>query len=348
VETSAISYRVADFLKQYPPFSAMAEGDLVSLAANGRVRFYEAQEFILWQGEPHKAYVFVIQQGTVSVWDERNGVSELRDVRGAGDLVGAERFHGERSVLFSVRAASDVLLYGFAEEDFYALLEKYPYAQQFVAALGTVIGDFQRGDEQPDPQRLFLHTVASQLPSCTTAESLADAARTLSRSGAEALAVTDADSQILGLVSPGTILGWIADGRGGVERPLGELPLEMPPALAPDASIADGAIALGTSTINALAITEDGHATGRVLSVITARDLAAVFGDNPAAILQDIRRAADFDSLRALNRRARACALRYLTSASSTDWLTRFIESVDVAIVTRAIELTTGDDDRGC
>ena len=348
METSAISYRVADFLKQHPPFNGIAESDLVSLAANGRVRFHEAQEFILWQGEPHKAHVFVIQQGTVSVWDERSGDSELRDVRGAGDLLGAERFHGERSVLFSARAASDVILYGFAAEDFAYLLEKYPYAQRFVDALGSVISDLQRDDEQPDPQRIFLHTVASRPPVCEPTQSLADAARTLALSGAEAIAVTGAASQILGLVSPRTLLGWMVDGGVSVEQPLGEMPLEVPPTLGPDASIADGVIAMGTSTANALTITSDGSATGRVLSVITRRDLAVVFGDNPAAILQDIRRAVDFDSLRSLNGRARACALRYLTSAPSSEWISRFIESVDLAILTRLIALTAGDDGRDC
>ena len=73
VDTSAISYRVADFLKKHPPFQAMEEGDLLELAARGRVRFHEANEYILWQGEPHKLHVFVIQQGTVSLWDEADG-----------------------------------------------------------------------------------------------------------------------------------------------------------------------------------------------------------------------------------------------------------------------------------
>ena len=70
MDTSAISYRVADFLKKHPPFQAMEEGDLLELASQGRVRFHEANEYILWQGEPHKLHVSVIQQGTVSLWDE--------------------------------------------------------------------------------------------------------------------------------------------------------------------------------------------------------------------------------------------------------------------------------------
>ena len=93
MDTSVISHRVADFLKKHPPFHAMDDGDLLALAARGRVRFHEANDFIIWQGEPHKQYVFVIQQGTVSLWDEADGHASLRDVRGAGDMLAIERFN---------------------------------------------------------------------------------------------------------------------------------------------------------------------------------------------------------------------------------------------------------------
>ena len=75
METAEISYRVADFLKKYPPFNAVADADLLAVAKNGRVRFYEPNEYILWQGEPYKPHVYVIQQGTVSLWDEAGGAA---------------------------------------------------------------------------------------------------------------------------------------------------------------------------------------------------------------------------------------------------------------------------------
>jgi CBS domain-containing protein len=40
VDTAAISYRVADFLKQHPPFHVMQEEDLLKLARQGRVKFF--------------------------------------------------------------------------------------------------------------------------------------------------------------------------------------------------------------------------------------------------------------------------------------------------------------------
>jgi len=347
METSAIRYRVADFLKQHPPFNAMEDADLIALAENGRVRFYEANEFILWQGEPHKSHVFVIQQGTVSLWDERSGEAELRDVRGAGDLLGVEQFNRAPSVLFSARSTSDVVVYGLSADDFGELLTKYPYARQFVSALGSVVTDFKRTDERADPRRMFLQYVASPLQTCGVEQSVADAARMLTRTGAEAVAVANGKSQILGLVTPRTLLAWIADGGGSTNRSLSEMPLEMPPTLGPDASVADGVMAMGNSEAGAVAMTADGTPSGQLLAVLTTRDLAPVFGDQPALILREIRRASDIPSLRSLNRRARACALQHLTSATASDWIARFTDSVDLAIIGRLIALR-GADGGGC
>src|SRR3954452_3106851 len=95
VETSGITYRVADFLKDYPPFNAVDDSDLLALTANGRVKFHEPHEYILWKGEPHRPFILVIQQGTVSLLDESVDGAELCDVRGSGDLVGIERYNGD-------------------------------------------------------------------------------------------------------------------------------------------------------------------------------------------------------------------------------------------------------------
>lgn len=348
MDTFGIRYRVADFLKQHPPFSSMDDADLVALADGGRVRFYEANEFILWQGEPHKAHVFVIQQGTVTLWDEQGGDLELRDVRGAGDLLGAEQFNGARSVLYSARSTSDVVVYGFPASDLDPLLTKYAYARHFVSAMETVVSDFKRNDERSDLRRMFLHEVAGPPRVCSADQSVADAARVLTQSGAEAVAVADAHSQMVGVVTSGDLLAWIADGGGSSDRPLSDLRIEMPPTLGPDASIADGVLAMADSPRAAVAMTADGTASGRILTVITPRDLAPVFGDQPAIILRDVQRAADVQSLRALNRRVRACALQHLTGAAASDWVARFATSADLAIIRRLIALTGSEDGGTC
>ena len=106
MDTSAIGHRVADFLRHHPPFQVVADADLLELAGRGRVRFHEPNDYILWQGEPFRMQVFVIQQGTVSLWDEAGAEAVLRDVRGAGDMLGIEQFNDADVCLYSARSSS--------------------------------------------------------------------------------------------------------------------------------------------------------------------------------------------------------------------------------------------------
>ena len=66
MQTGSIRYRVADFLKNHPPFQSMEEEDLLMLAAHGRVKFHESDEFICWQGDSYAPFVFVLEIGRAS------------------------------------------------------------------------------------------------------------------------------------------------------------------------------------------------------------------------------------------------------------------------------------------
>jgi CBS domain-containing protein len=114
---------------------------------------------------------------------------------------------------------------------------------------------------------------------------------------------------------------------------------EPPVALSPDASVADGVLAMGTAGAAALAITGDGTTDARLHAIVTAANLAPVFGDQPVWLLREIRSAADVRELGALNHRARAFVLQHLASARSVDWLAGLTQLVDTAILRRVLAL---------
>lgn len=350
MDTSAISYRVADFLKKHPPFQAMEEGDLLELATRGRVRFHEANEYILWQGEPHKLHVCVIQQGTVSLWDEEDGRAVLRDVRGAGDMLGIERFTGAPCCLHSARSASDVVIYAFPASDFEDLVLKYPYARQFVQAHDTVTADYQWANDTRDPQKMFLHDVVGRkaLQSCSARMSIRDVAQSMLTTGSDAIAVVDGDNRVQAVVTVNAVLAWVAAGAGNAEQPIAGLLRGAPPAVGSAASVVDGVLAIAEADAAALAVTSDGSSSGQLHALVTSRDIARVFGDQPISILREIRLAANTHELRELNHRARALALQYLTSAASLDWLARFAYLTDVNIVKRIIARADGELSPAC
>jgi CBS domain-containing protein len=150
------------------------------------------------------------------------------------------------------------------------------------------------------------------------------------------------------VVSSADLIAWLAGGSGNPAEPVGHLLNGPLVAVSPTASIADAVLTMGAADSAALAITADGSAGGELQALVTASDLATAFGDQPVAILREIRRASGTAALRALNHRARAFALHYLDSARSVDWLARFTTLVDESIVARVIVLSGMRDSGAC
>jgi CBS domain-containing protein len=344
VETSAIHYRVADFLKKHPPFHAMSDDDLLALTANGRVRFHEPGDYLLWEGEPHRSQVFVIQQGTVSLWHETKDGSDLRDVRGAGDMLGLERFNDAATCQYSARSESDVIVYAFPVEDFEALLEAYPHALAYVRVDGRLTVDYRGTGDRRDVTGVFLQQLASHksVPHCSTEDTMTDAARRFLDSGAAALAVLDSERRVRGVLTPASFVAWAAS-AAPAEATVASLTSGEPVVVGPTASLTEGALAMSRSGAPAIAITDDGTPAGRLTALVTERDLASSFGEQPATLMQQIRAANGVAALRDLNHRVRAFALHHLTSAAAVDWVTQFTHLADAATVGRLLTLTGGD-----
>jgi CBS domain-containing protein len=340
MQTAAIPYRVADFLKQHPPFEFMDEGDLVGLAARGRVKFHEADEYICWQASPHTPFIYVIQQGTVSLWDESVDPPTLRDIRGAGDSIGIERFNGFATSLHSAKTTSDVVVYALHAADVEALLARNPHAAKYVAAHSAVTADYKGLDESPQAHEILLaDLVGGSAPEhCPESTSIREAARLLSESGAQVIALTN-EGKVSGLLTTADLVNWVAQGGVDAEQPARSIAGAVPVSVAPQIAVSDCVIAMAESRASAAGLTNDGSRNGELGSIITASSLAPAFGDHPITILDAIAGARSTKVLRALNERARAWILRNLASPA-VDWLASFSDLVNRRILERLLQLT--------
>ena len=348
MDTAAINYRVADFLKDYLPFQVMDVEDLRHFALLGRVRFFEPNQFIVTQGAS-RFEVFVIQQGTVLLWDERSSESRLLDVRGAGAMLGIDEFDRLRSYPYTARSASDVLIYSFPADEFETLIGKYPDALQYISAYGRVSTD-ERSQNQHDPQNASLRSLgsATQPPPCSPEISIRAAAQLLLNANAEMLLVPDPDKGTSTLLTASSFVEWAANGGGDPDQPARTVFRKAPLTMRADATVVEGVLATAAVNAPGFTITSDGTPQGRVQSIVTARDLESIFGDRPLEILHDIRRATTVDALRKARERSRSFVLRYLTNGSASEWLSAYTAQVDQNIVRRIIVMETPEDPSAC
>ncbi len=319
----------------------MEEADLVALAARGRVKFHETDEYICWQSSPYTPFLYVIQQGSVALWDESADPAALRDIRGAGDCIGIERFNGSTVSLHSAKTASDVVLYAIEADDFALLLERYPRAAQYVAAYSAVTADYKAPGERPRPHEIYLaDLVRDRAPvECPASTPIREAARLLSESGAQALALTESGG-IVALLTADDLLHWIAAGAREPEQPALNIAPDDTVYFAPQTTVSDCVLAMAESQAVAGALTSDGTPRSALQSIVTASSLAPAFGDHPIAILQEIASAPRVESLRALHQRARAWILDSLTALSVVDWLAAYADLLNRRILERLLHLT--------
>jgi CBS domain-containing protein len=88
-----------------------------------------------------------------------------------------------------------------------------------------------------------------------------------------------------------------------------------------------------------VAITEGGALQGRLHALVTAADLAPVFGEQPQQLLEETAHAPSLPALASLNQRARGFLLQQLTTPAAVDWLSQLARRIDARLFERVISL---------
>ena len=351
MKSSTICFRVADFLRQYPPFNEMEEADLLDLATSGKVKFHEDDEFIFRQGSKCGPYLYVIQQGSVRLLEQSGERELLRDLLGTGDLVGIGQLLGEVNYHHSAKSVGDLILYAIRSDIFLALIKRYPKAVRYLAAYFSVKTDTRFTlDEQgvflPRSETAhscsWLQTVfpLANFPQmnrfcCTPDTSIANAARLMREQRVEAIAIVDQDGCALGLITLEDLRDCIAMDKAVFQDPVQSIMRQSLIFASPGQTAGEYLLQLLSSGTRHIGITQDGHAESRLLALFNERDLTLHSGHNPVALAERI---ATIDSASQLAP-VRAIMASMLTSGlaetSVMAWYTSILTQLDSLIMLR-------------
>ena len=270
MRTSTISYRVADFLKQHPPFDFLDEAELLQLAGHGRVKMHERGERLFEEGGPPGPFVFVIQQGTVRLVNETDDGGQLRDILGAGDLLGVGRFLGHATHRHTALAATDVVLYCLQASDVEQLIATHDRVAHYLQATASVGGTRSAAEEaagetpQRRPQSWVDETgppeavTTRRLLTCSPGTAIQAAARQMAAHKSDALVVVDAERLPVGLVTSGELRDRVATAQVSPDAPV-EAIMRPPPATArPGGRVGNYLLPMMRVGDDLVAITSDG------------------------------------------------------------------------------------------
>lgn len=355
---SSISVRIADFLKDYPPFQFLDIGQLRDLASKSKVKFHEDGEFVFTQGQPRDQWLFVIQKGNVRVIEEGLEGETLVDLRGPGDLLGLQGIRSEEPYLQTCKTDTETILYGLPRALFVELAENSVRARRYLAAYFSLNPAYHWNDdlEIEDPGMVEQgpvtlrrgglkevgppHAVArDHLITVMGDTAVREVAVKLQSKRTDCIIVVDEDSHPIGKLTDADLRDRILQGSIQPFASVRELMFTDLITASPDDNTGDLLIRLTRYGKSFVVVTEDGTRHSPAIGLVTERDLFLQYGRFPTVIGEAIASAPDIPSLRTLRDRLEALILEFLENRSSLKWLMEMVGVLNRKLNHRILEL---------
>ena len=106
---NTISERIADFLKNYPPFNAMESEQLEKLSIEVVIIHKETNTIVFSQNENPHDHFYVVNKGAVSL--SKVGSSQILDICDEGDVFGLRPLLAQEKYKLEAKAYEETILY---------------------------------------------------------------------------------------------------------------------------------------------------------------------------------------------------------------------------------------------
>jgi len=106
---NTISYRIADFLKHYPPFSNLLIPQLETLSEEVSIIYKERGHIIFKINESAHSQFYVVHKGAVALWNHNEKV--VLDICDEGDIFGLRPLMAHENYRLTAKTEEETILY---------------------------------------------------------------------------------------------------------------------------------------------------------------------------------------------------------------------------------------------
>ncbi|MCB0110954.1 MAG: cyclic nucleotide-binding/CBS domain-containing protein [Caldilineaceae bacterium] len=249
-----------EFLRHYPPFDSLTPKEFALLAADVEVMRAARGSAILQRGKEPSRYVYVVQQGTVSMLTE----GQIYQVLETGESFGYPSLLSGEAPAYDVVAAEDTVLYRLPEPLFRTLLDNVAFAEYYLKSL---IDRLRRATDTPTttPERnlatpvkflvaqppLFVHAAAT----------VQEAAHRMHAAGVSSILV---QTEPPGILTDRDLRGKVLAAGLGPETPVQQVMSRPLQSMDSDAPVYRALQIMLEENIHHLALVEEGEIVGLI------------------------------------------------------------------------------------
>ncbi|MCE9639621.1 MAG: DUF294 nucleotidyltransferase-like domain-containing protein [Betaproteobacteria bacterium] len=338
---------VTDFLRGHPPFDGMEPDALKFLAGRLQLSYHPRDSVVQSPDQGEAETLFIVQRGIVRVRnaDAHQPAAGAWIALRAGESFSVGALLERRPVANPYIAAEDTFCYQLARRDFDELVGRSPRFHAFCTRYLTSLLQQSRrllrmqcssdvGEQQTI--NASLRSLIKRAPvSCAADTSVGAALATMKAQKIGSIVIVSAAQQPAGIFTRGDVLDRVALAQLDLNAPIGSVMTPNPVALPAEASGYDAAFAMARNDCRHVLVVEE----GRLLGIVTERDLFSLQRVSIRLINRTLAGAADAGALQQAARDIRSLAANMLGQGIAAEQVTSLVTALNDALTRRILEI---------
>ncbi len=348
---NTIAQRIYDFLKDFPPFNSLEEGQLMTICEQVKIGYYEVDDYVFEKDEGLHDAFYVVKDGAIGIFRDGNILVDKCD---EGDIFGLRALIRQSDYRLSAKAIEESIVYAISS----SLLEKYitsnldaskfimasfasnnlnPHLDNDKGRLYSLEGEFS----QHADHLAYIQTVTYRKSPviCQEDTQIGTAAVTMTEKKVGSIIITR-DNRPKGIITDKDLRTKIATGKFSISDKVSQI-MSSPVITVPaNISIAEAQITMLRNKITHLCITKDGTVESKLVGVLSEHDLVVAQSNNPSFLIKEVKRALTDEKLRDVRQKAQDLMHRYLDQHIPVSFVSKIISAINEAITEKVIELS--------
>ncbi len=349
---NTITERVADFLKDYPPFQFLSSQSLLKISGEVQVLYYEKDKPIFRENQTNTGIFYVVKDGAVRLFRTEAHEPKIVDICDEGDLFGLRPLITKEDYELSASANEETILYGIPIELFLPIALEHKEVSNFlIASFASNVQDpysleesgklfteysVERNSEIFDLQKA---KYSKNILTCPPDTPIKIAASKMSHRDVGSIVVTE-ENKPKGIITNKDLRDKIATGNAGINDPVSEIMTKPVRCFHKDPTIAQAQLIMLKNDISHLCITEDGTPDSHLLGLITEHDIVVSFANNPVVLMKEVKLAKRTRRLRNVRLKVSQLLKKYLAQNLPLSQILNILNEINYAITVRVIELS--------
>lgn len=355
---NTIAERIADFLKEFPPFNNLTFTELSEIASNIRVINLEKNQTLFQVNDNLHECFYVVASGTVNLSVISDAEETLLNKCHQGDIFGLRPFFAKNNYMMTSKAREESIIYAIPITTFRPfvannslvlnfLLESFAATSRYASDKdnygGKLISDNVFYPDQQSEMQYFQSLTYNTSPITTTAKTIIkDIAQLMTEEIVNNVLICENNLPI-GIVTDRDMRSKVATGRYSITDTIDKIMDSPVITVVENVSLAEAQLLMLKHNVTHLCVTIDGTSQSVVKGIISEHDLIIAQASNPGVMIKEIKRSLASKDLKQIRERLTDLIQNSIYKNTPLYHVANIASEINLAIIKRSVELSILD-----